>query len=911
MAKKQASTRRAPTASILRAASFARGVEDRRAGHPPRFDDGDLERRDDIDQYDGIVVEAHKIQDAVSAYIDRGWSPVPIMLKTAKGKGGGFAEWQRIVVTHDNLKEYFPNAQPRNIGIKLGKPSAGLTDVDLDCPEAIPLAAHFLPDTKAIFGRTGKQYSHYLYRTDLWESATQVAVVFKEIHKADPKLTRTLVELRTGRQNEDGTSAGSQTVVPPSWHKDDERVRWHVEGEPAAVDGSDLKHSSLKLAVATLLVRNYPGETQRHNGALVIGGLLARAGWSAEDIEQTLLAAAEAANDEEATARVKDAASATTLENRGKRPPGINKVREGWGDVVADSLADWLKLKLTKADDAVAQAATQTAKLVQHARDNTELFHSPDGTAYADIVVNGHRETWPVQSETFKGMLLFAYYKGTGCTPNPESIKSAISTLVVAARYDCIEQRVALRYANVGDTLYVDLCDKEWRAVEITAEGWKVVPQPLVRFIREAVSLPLPVPQHGGSLDLLRRHLNLNRAVDDDDDNAAHDDNFVLTVGFVLKAMMRDFGPYPILALVGEFGAAKTSFLKALIRIIDPNEATLRGPPRNERDMHIAGRGRHLLAYDNLSDIPQWLSDAMCRVSTGGAFGTRALYANASEQVFKTLLPQMVSSTKPVVLSHDLADRSVSISPGTLTAKTRRTDNDFDAGLERDAPLILGVLYDMLAHGLRELPRIKELVATKQLDLPRMADFAQWMNACETLYWPAGTFNAAYARNRRKVGRGVLGADNVAVAMCEYLEETPTWTGSATELLEILSARVGPTQRAEKEWPKSPRAMSNRLSNVRQWLEREGIAIVFGKRNGRVRPITISRVGRSSDGPVTVENASSPNNSLKTKENDDVTIKPLMSYGRSKPLRNGGKYEYKPRSYAQMKAFLDRAGWKK
>src|SRR5262245_30117165 len=30
------------------------------------------------------------------------------------------------------------------------------------------------------------------------------------------------------------------------------------------------------------------------------------------------------------------------------------------------------------------------------------LFHTPNGDAYADLIINGHRETWPVRSKKFR-----------------------------------------------------------------------------------------------------------------------------------------------------------------------------------------------------------------------------------------------------------------------------------------------------------------------------------------------------------------------------------------------------------------------------------------------------------------------------------------------------------------------------
>lgn len=39
----------------------------------------------------------------------------------------------------------------------------------------------------------------------------------------------------------------------------------------------------------------------------------------------------------------------------------------------------------------------------------------------------------------------------------------------------------------------------------------------------------------------------------------------------------------------------------------------------------IAANNSWCLAYDDLSHVPPWLSDALCRLSTGGGFATREL----------------------------------------------------------------------------------------------------------------------------------------------------------------------------------------------------------------------------------------------------------------------------------------------
>ena len=134
------------------------------------------------------------------------------------------------------------------------------------------------------------------------------------------------------------------------------------------------------------------------------------------------------------------------------------------------------------------------------------------------------------------------------------------------------------------------------------------------RFIRTPGMLPLPVPERGGSIEALARFLNLPGR-----------DEFVLVVAWLLAAL-RSGGPYPLLAVAGEQGSSKTFLTKVLRALIDPNVAPVRAAPREERELFISARNSHVLAFDNLSNLPPWISDALCRLASGGSFAPPALY---------------------------------------------------------------------------------------------------------------------------------------------------------------------------------------------------------------------------------------------------------------------------------------------
>jgi hypothetical protein len=57
--------------------------------------------------------------------------------------------------------------------------------------------------------------------------------------------------------------------------------------------------------------------------------------------------------------------------------------------------------------------------------------------------------------------------------------------------------------------------------------------------------------------------------------------------------------------------------------LVDPNAAPVRALSREQRELMIAANNGHLLAFDNLSPLPAWLSDALCRLASGGSFAVR------------------------------------------------------------------------------------------------------------------------------------------------------------------------------------------------------------------------------------------------------------------------------------------------
>jgi hypothetical protein len=468
--------------------------------------------------------------------------------------------------------------------------------------------------------------------------------------------------------------------------------------------------------------------------------------------------------------------------------------------------------------------------------DNTELFHTPDGATYADIRVAGHRETWPTKSSSFNRWLRRSFYEQTGGAPNSEAMSTARQLIEARAQFDGDAHFVYVRVAAHGDTVYIDLGDSKWRAIEIDAEGWRIVDEPPVRFRRSPGMLALPEPALGGNLSELRKHLNLS------------DDAFVLCVAWLL-ATLRGRGPYPLLALAGEQGTGKSTAGDKLRRLVDPNAAPLRALPKDVRDLAISANNSHVLLFDNLSGIPADIADALCRLSTGGGFSTRALYSDDEERIFDGQRPVMITSITDVATRPDLAERTLVALFETIAAKDRKTDEQVREDFERAAPHILGALLDIVANGLKQQT---SLVRKKMNRLPRMADHAVWIRACEPIdtvineqmgtRWTEGLHLEVYDRNRGEAVEIVLESDQVAVALRKYMETRLESNITSTALLDVLGGTVTEAVRRSREWPGNARALSGRLRKLAPALRSIGIVMSFA-RTGHVgtREINIKR----------------------------------------------------------------------
>ncbi len=526
---------------------------------------------------------------------------------------------------------------------------------------------------------------------------------------------------------------------------------------------------------------------------------------------------------------------------------------EHGGDVrnAVKAAAELLGMRSPKAQ-ATGKAKPESAKqrpaqadILVALADEADLFHTPGGNdAYATVAVGDVLDTARINGRLFRGWLAGRFYRETGKTPCAQALQDALGVLAGRAIYEGPEIPVAVRVAEHEGTIWLDLADRARRAVQVSATGWRVVDSAScpVRFTRPGGVLALPVPVAGGSLLPLRALANLRDGT-----------SWPLALAW-LTAALRPQGPYPVLTLGGEQGCAKSTASRMLRGLVDPNRAPIRAEPREARDLMIAARNGWVIGLDNLSHICPWLSDALCRLLTGGGFSARQLYEDAEECIFDSQRPVILNGIEELATRPDLADRAIALTLPSIAETERRPEAELWPQYEAERPAMLGALLDAVSAGLRNLP------TTRLSPLPRMADFAIWAKAAEpALPVTGGAVLSAYAGNRAASADVALESAATGPALLALMESEVAWIGTAAELLaELEQHHADDRTKRRPDWPKTPQAMGGALRRLAPVLRQRGLDVTPLPRAGHKRPRTIRIERRAATAATLAPTAPTP-----------------------------------------------------
>jgi hypothetical protein len=360
------------------------------------------------------------------------------------------------------------------------------------------------------------------------------------------------------------------------------------------------------------------------------------------------------------------------------------------------------------------------------------------------------------------------------------------------------QNNVYLRVAAANGAIWLDLGDGDETVVKIDATGWQLVTTDVpVLFERTALTGTMPTPQHGGNLDMLWHHLNV----------AEPDRPLVLAV--LIAAIATPNAPHVVLALLGEHGTGKTTACKRTVELVDPSPVPLRKPPKDAESWVTAAQGSWVVGLDNLSQVPDWLSDSICRAATGEGDVRRALYTDGGLAVFAFRRCVLLNGIDVGALRGDLADRTVRVTLDLITDERREEDEVVEERWREAYPQLLGALFAGVAGIAGVLSSVR--LETK----PRMADFAHVLAAVDQLYGTNGL--TRFMDQASAMAQDMLSADPFLAAMGAA---KLSFQGTSSQLLEDLT----PTEvrRLPRDWPKNAQAVTGLLKRNAPALRKAG-----------------------------------------------------------------------------------------
>jgi putative DNA primase/helicase len=258
-----------------------------------------------------------------------------------------------------------------------------------------------------------------------------------------------------------------------------------------------------------------------------------------------------------------------------------------------------------------------------------------------------------------------------------------------------------------------------------------------------------------------------------------------------------------------------------LRRLVDPNRADVRSECSNPRDLAIAAKNGHVLAFDNLSYISQQMSDALCGLCTGSAFATRKLYTDNEEMIFEAKRPIIITSIVDVAGRGDLADRCLRVELQPIPASERMTEKDLWAKYDAAQPKLLGALFDVVSVALRNAPS----VASRTMLRPRMADAYNWaLAAAPGVPLETEVLMTAWQRTCDWANAATLESSPIVDPLRQLLDDYGgAWSGTSSQLMEKLAERADETTIQQKAWPKSAKQLAAAVRCIAPALRATGI----------------------------------------------------------------------------------------
>jgi len=515
-----------------------------------------------------------------------------------------------------------------------------------------------------------------------------------------------------------------------------------------------------------------------------------------------------------------------------------NELREVWESIKSKELK-----KNNEAENTDGPKKSQASLLVEQIESDTNifLFHDETKSAYIKVNVDGHQELWKARSKQFKSWLAKVFWEKNNKAANSDAINTALNIVDGKCNFDGPEVKLANRATWVNDVLWYDLSDEKWRAVKITNQGWELVDLPPILFRRYGHQQAQVVPETKGDIKDILKYVNIQ-----------DEKQKILFLVYVVACFIPDF-PHPVLNIYGAQGSAKSSLSKVVRKLVDPSILEVTEFPKNQAELVQKLSHHWLIFFDNVSHIPDFISDILCRVVTGSGFSKRELYTDDEDIIYTLKRCVGINGINLTSEKADLLERSILLELERMPKEERRQEKELFEEFELNKPKILAGIFNVLVKTLENKPSVK------LTSMPRMADFAVWGSAIAlAIGYTQEDFLEAYNENIDAQNKEVLLESFIASALLTFMEDKSEWQGTSSSLLSELkkiATLQGVNVDKEKGFPKAANTLSRQLNLIKPNLLEGGISFSRGEGNNQ-RLIFLQKVGKNITNTevVTAEN---------------------------------------------------------
>lgn len=510
---------------------------------------------------------------------------------------------------------------------------------------------------------------------------------------------------------------------------------------------------------------------------------------------------------------------------------------------------DWKTLQSMYNDDKQVEEEeeeeeTQSDKLIRLGS-TAKYFTDETNEPYAAFEIDGHYELMAVRKRRFQLYLTKLYFDENNSAPDPKALTQALSVLEVRAVFSESEHKLIYRVGFHDEAIYYDLANKKHEIVRITPGKCEIVNNSLILFLRGRSMKSQVCPDFSVTpselFALFEKHFRVKSAKNNSDDPIVQpkDDmkkNLILFAVYLVSCFIPAIN-HTILIIHGEKGAAKTTTMRLIKALVDPEKTDVLSMPTSKLDLVVTLSNRYMAAFDNLGNLSAEKSDLLCMAATGGSFSKRKLYSDDDENIISFRRCIILNGINIVTNRPDLLDRAILQELPRISPGKRKTEQEVFDEFDKDLPKMLGGIFNTISLAMVK----RNEIHLKKVE--RMADFAYWGYAIAEVMGLSGeAFLESYSNNQSNINQEVVNANPLASAIMVLLSNTKTgiWEDSVSNLLEEL-VKIAVAEKIntkDKFWPESSSVLSKRLNEIKSNLE--GVGITFNIRHaGSHKKITL------------------------------------------------------------------------